>query len=705
MKTSKKKKSPNYFGYRGTHENELILFQISRLLMPALPDSPRILLEEMEASNTLTLKKVRDTVLGLDINYESYTLLEACTLRQLLALFSKNVSYSDVSDEDRTKQAWDEFQVAEYRNHLTNERLLSCYHDASTSLKQGCVPAEYNFTAPFSPVHSRIEFKSSGKLSDEALQVLHLAALKIQMILGVCPSVEELGFKYGPGSCSTVDVVGQKNVRIKLNARLVCSKEMKPILTSVLNTLPHLTLYHFGKVYIGAARLSFVPKNPKTKRSVLVEPILNTPEQIGVGLDIKHRLMKAGLDLFKGQANNRQWAKEGSMGHNVCTLDFEQASNSISFMLVKCLLPDDWFYLLSHLRTGSYSYKKGKVVHAELEMFSSMGNGFTFELESLIFWAIGLACTEIDAQSESGRNLLSPLNGRVVVYGDDLICASEIVPLLERVCPQLGLRINTSKSYVRGPFRESCGHDYLNGTNIRPFYFKDKITSARLVGFLNHCNNATVNVLTADLTAFLIEQIPPRDRNFGPFGQGDGHIAYCDYDYLPLPIVDHTKHPIEISREVWIMRDCAKCGKNHAFSYWVKTNVVPDAGVVGAWQRDCHYYYTLKKRSISNDAELPSDHLYPLYMAQFLNSVFDDGFEYDPFSMGACEKVTRTKITESPRDKTSGSRTICTVLEDVVPMHGKQLERHLALSRLATSLKLYAAILFRRTWDLPSSVI
>jgi hypothetical protein len=91
-----------------------------------------------------------------------------------------------------------------------------------------------------------------------------------------------------------------------------------------------------------------------------------------------------------------------------------------------------------------------------LEKFSSMGNGFTFELETLLFYAIAKAAGGLQ------RDELS-------VYGDDIIiptrCASDVLAALRF----FGFTPNQRKTFVQGPFRESCGGDFFCGVDVTPY--------------------------------------------------------------------------------------------------------------------------------------------------------------------------------------------------------------------------------------------
>lgn len=99
-------------------------------------------------------------------------------------------------------------------------------------------------------------------------------------------------------------------------------------------------------------------------------------------------------------------------------------------------------------------------------MFSSMGNGFTFELESLLFFTIVKAVSYFTGTP-----------GIVSVYGDDIICPSEIAETVSWVLSYFGFKVNTEKSHITGPFRESCGGHYHYGIDITPFYVKEPVDS------------------------------------------------------------------------------------------------------------------------------------------------------------------------------------------------------------------------------------
>jgi len=204
-----------------------------------------------------------------------------------------------------------------------------------------------------------------------------------------------------------------------------------------------------------------VPKKTDIDRCACKEPDVNMYLQKGVGSHIRKRLRRFGLNL-NDQSINRGLAAKGASDNSLATLDLSSASDTITIGCVEALLPTEWFLYLDDIR--SHNVKVDGVYH-RMEMFSSMGNGFTFELESLLFWA--LARTTLYFEGVSGI---------VSVYGDDIICPSEGADMVSWVLTEFGFSVNPEKSFITGPFRESCGGHYHLHEDVTPFYLKRKAT-------------------------------------------------------------------------------------------------------------------------------------------------------------------------------------------------------------------------------------
>lgn len=230
----------------------------------------------------------------------------------------------------------------------------------------------------------------------------------------------------------------------------------------------NIRIAHFGGARIvSGSKLSFVPKNDKISRCICTEPTLNTYFQLGVASHLNLRLRERfGISLQTQQFKNRDLARLGSITDNLITLDLSCASDSISLSMVRQLFPADFVRWLEMFRcTETQVPGLGTV---PLYMISSMGNGYTFPLQTLIFSAVVVASANL-----RGIHLGASQSGNQWgVFGDDIICPRELTRDVIHLLTLLGFTVNDDKSFVEGPFRESCGSDFYLGTNIRGVYLK-----------------------------------------------------------------------------------------------------------------------------------------------------------------------------------------------------------------------------------------
>ena len=346
--------------------------------------------------------------------------------------------------------------------------------------------------------------------------VFHAASRKIGRILGDVPSFGELDLHFGPGATRATRRQAA-SIRRKLAERLQCSEGLARYVPYVLEELPHIVDIHsvqdrtdedgqdWGRVpvEITPAKLSFVPKNAKTYRSIATEPGLNTFVQLGIGTHMARRLAAFGIDI-RDQTVNQDRARVGSLTGELATLDLSSASDTISREIVYELLPVDWAHLLDKMRSEHIILPDGRVMRQE--KFSSMGNGFTFPLETLIFWGLAAACCRTDSEA--------------TVYGDDIIVPTYAYELLTEVLVAAGFEVNLAKSYASGPFRESCGKDWYSGTAVRPYYPKGWVSGQSLFVLHNFYVRDGDTVRAERVESY----IHPALRIYGPDGYGDGHL-------------------------------------------------------------------------------------------------------------------------------------------------------------------------------------
>lgn len=250
---------------------------------------------------------------------------------------------------------------------------------------------------------------------------------------------------------------------------------------------------YYGTVsVVDGSNVSFAPKNVDTARLICVEPSLNMFMQLGLKNLLEKRLKELwGIDVTDQQEMNRILARLGSRSGDYATIDLKSASDLISLKLCETLFPS-WFYDLLVLLRSPLVHVRDYGLTRELGMVSTMGNGFTFPLMTIILSAVLRAVYKIegiaikanrrpkvrceprtwDYDSGSQNDPLRTSPGNWGVFGDDIVCVREAY---DRLCDSLhllGLKVNVDKSFNTGPFRESCGHDYFRGANIRGVYLK-----------------------------------------------------------------------------------------------------------------------------------------------------------------------------------------------------------------------------------------
>jgi len=276
-----------------------------------------------------------------------------------------------------------------------------------------------------------------------------------------------------------------------------------------------------------------VRKNAKTERGIAIGPSINTYYQLGVGSFIRRRRFdRIGLVLESAQDLHRKVAMSASKTGEFCTVDLTSASDMKARLMIRYLCPDDWWLLLNSLRvthtlvpTGIDSPGSAPVkVKQYLHKFSAMGNGFTFELETAVFLAIAMtACRVCGVEPIVSKN--------VFVYGDDIICPTDVGPTLLRLLRIFGFQPNYSKTFLSGKFRESCGGDYFDGQAVRPYQLKEFPREPQewiaLANGLRRASEASASVASRWLDtrrAWMraLDQIPVHIRRCrGPVALGD----------------------------------------------------------------------------------------------------------------------------------------------------------------------------------------
>lgn len=282
---------------------------------------------------------------------------------------------------------------------------------------------------------------------------------------------------------------------------------------------------------VGYNKIAIVPKTASCSRTIAVEPLLNTFLQKGVDVVMRKKLLRNGIDL-SDQKRNQALALCGSLGGSdpYVTIDLSSASDSISMELVRELLPFEWFDFLRVLRSPCYQLPDGS--YQPYQKFVSMGNGFCFPLETLLFASVCHAAS-----------MLTTCDGTFSVYGDDIIVRQSTALLVLELLRALGFRHNPDKTFLFGPFRESCGGDYLLGVPVRPVYLHYRLNNTQAL--MKFHNMLRRNVFWSSFSDDLkLWSFCPKDERFFRQSQGQADTAFeVDRDiFMSSPFVKWNRH-------------------------------------------------------------------------------------------------------------------------------------------------------------------
>lgn len=399
--------------------------------------------------------------LGLNTD-ASHHLLELFTSGQHLALVSEAIKVDDYGIGDLEK----------FKNDYLAYEYLSKYKGLKTGIdtKQVALDSFIAAEKQCAVTNDRIHDYLYRNGSCDWVQIISIAQQKIEMAIGTHPKVIKLLNRSRWGKGSTFSLKGE-DARLDYKLRegqISVTRQALQHLRAAMATdyawLRARGLDVSGPVSLLGSEFKIVPgsrgvtvdKNAKTDRFIAAEPSGNIFLQLGIGGYFRQCLLRVGVNLDDQSIN--QGLAEKALDLGLATVDLKAASDTIPSALVWLLLPYSWASLLDSVRSPQM-YVSGKWHH--LSKFSSMGNGYTFELESLIFWSLTEALRDVRGVA-----------GRVSVYGDDIICPSEIVPELEELLGWCGFSFNTKKTHFTGLFRESCGRHFFGGKDVTPIYQK-----------------------------------------------------------------------------------------------------------------------------------------------------------------------------------------------------------------------------------------
>jgi hypothetical protein len=217
-------------------------------------------------------------------------------------------------------------------------------------------------------------------------------------------------------------------------------------------------------------RVITVPKTMKTPRIIAVEPTCMQYAQQGVlerlVQSIHDDKVMGSMVGFRDQVPNQHLARKGSRTGDLATLDLSEASDRVSFLHVQLLASRfPWFArALSATRTRKADVRGYGIL--DLAKFASMGSALCFPMEAMVFATVVFLGIEQTLNTRLTRKDVKSFQGKVRIYGDDIIVPVDCVRSVTKALETFGFKVNRSKSFWTGKFRESCGKEYYDGTDV-----------------------------------------------------------------------------------------------------------------------------------------------------------------------------------------------------------------------------------------------
>lgn len=403
------------------------------------PEVRRIILSVMEG-----LSCPRAVTVAILVRYEQWD--ELTSLKCIPKHYSSAISYADaVQATDLLRKCVDldfgfdveaatlkQWWWAEKECYKTNERLAPYLFVEEEYTPPDCDPAIASF--------------------------VRRLRKNVKSIVGNGPS-RDLHPGFGPGATMS-DPARMALVPDKLDSTIT----MTPSSWTFLGSFKETAWRRFGGwkdiVAVRGNTYFTVNKTARIKRACATGPSFNLFWQKAFGRNLKSRLLRAGIDLRKGKDLHQDLARRASLTGEYATVDVTSASDTQAYNLVKLSFPSSWFEPLDALREPMTQVNGAWV---RLEKFSAMGNGYTFEVETILFLAICM--TAMGEFAVPGHN--------VWVYGDDMIVPTESASEVIAALKFFGFTPNESKTFVEGPFRESCGGDFWLGERVRPHLIEE----------------------------------------------------------------------------------------------------------------------------------------------------------------------------------------------------------------------------------------
>lgn len=226
-------------------------------------------------------------------------------------------------------------------------------------------------------------------------------------------------------------------------------------------------------------RVTPVPKTLKGPRIIAIEPVCMQYAQQGIRdwlySAIDRNPLTAGHVNFRDQTINQRLALKSSRDGQLATIDLSDASDRVPVDLALEMFRGNpgLQEAVNACRSTAAQLPTGEIV-SNLRKFASMGSALCFPVEAMYFYTIiVLASLKVSGLSFTRSNIFK-VKDELYVYGDDILVPSANAVAVCEYLQRYNCKVNASKSFWTGKFRESCGVDAYLGVNVTPIYVREE---------------------------------------------------------------------------------------------------------------------------------------------------------------------------------------------------------------------------------------
>lgn len=224
-------------------------------------------------------------------------------------------------------------------------------------------------------------------------------------------------------------------------------------------------------------RVTPVPKTLKGPRIIAIEPCCMQYAQQAIRRALYAKIESSELTKghvnFRDQSVNQKLALISSKTGQLATIDLSDASDRVPRDLALKMFDanPDLRDFIDACRSTRAEMPDGTII-GPLNKFASMGSALCFPVESMYFYTICVAALLKIHDLPVSRANIFRVSRDVYVYGDDIVVpATNAITVLDYL-QKYNCKVNSSKTFYSGRFRESCGTDAYDGEQVTPVYLR-----------------------------------------------------------------------------------------------------------------------------------------------------------------------------------------------------------------------------------------